>query len=296
MIGILGASGYIGQSFISELIRQNVSFREYSREKHNYDNLKSLIDIIHTDGLSILINCAGYTGKPNVDACERNKNACYQANVELVRIITTACALADVTLLHISSGCIYTGDNDGKGFTEEDEPNFHSRSEIKGSFYSDTKTLAESIIHSAWEKSYIARLRIPFDGVDSPRNYLTKLQKYEKLLEAQNSISHRGDFVEACIHLLKNKAEFGIYNIVNSGAILTSQVTELLKEANLLDSYEMISEEEFYKEVKVAAPRSNCILDNSKLINSGFNMRTSHEALRSAIDELKQQKESLVKE
>jgi len=58
----------------------------------------------------------------------------------------------------------------------------------------------------------------------------------------------------------------------------------------------MISEEEFYKQVKVDAPRSNCILDNSKLINSGFDIRTSEEALKSAIGQLKQKKESPIKE
>jgi len=80
MIGILGASGYVGEEFASELIAQNVNFREYSRKKHNYYNLESLLDIIHKDNLSILINCAGYTGKPNVDTCEDNKKECYEAN------------------------------------------------------------------------------------------------------------------------------------------------------------------------------------------------------------------------
>ena len=32
MIGILGASGYIGQAFVQELIDQNTSFREFSRK------------------------------------------------------------------------------------------------------------------------------------------------------------------------------------------------------------------------------------------------------------------------
>tara|TARA_R100000008_G_scaffold58463_2_gene36290 strand:+ start:2973 stop:3836 length:864 start_codon:yes stop_codon:yes gene_type:complete len=287
MIGILGASGYIGQAFVQELIDQNTSFREFSRKKDNYYSLESLINIIHDNGLSVLINCAGYTGKPNVDVCESNKEECYKANVELAKIISTACALTNVTLLHISSGCIYTGDNKGLGFTEEDDPNFHSFSEITGSFYSHTKTIAESIVKSTWEKSYIARLRIPFDGVGGPRNYLTKLQKYEKLLEADNSISHRGDFVKACIHLLKNKADFGIYNIVNTEPVTTSEVAKLLKSEGLLEDYTLLNEEEFYKDVKPKAPRSNCVLNNNKLLDTGFKMRNSKDALIESIRELK---------
>ncbi len=287
MIGILGASGYVGQQFSKELVSQGTVFREYNRQRDDYYDLKKLIEILHKDQITMLINCAGYTGKPNVDTCEYNKDECYDANVELAKTVATACSLTDVRLLHVSSGCIYTGDNDGKGFSEEDEPNFHSSSEIKGSFYSSTKTLGESVIKSSWGNSYIARLRIPFDGDDSPRNYLTKLQKYEKLLEATNSISHRGDFVKACIHLFKSKSDFGIYNVVNTNPVTTSEVAELLKSEGLLEGYALLSEEEFYEEVKPKAPRSNCVLNNDKLLNTGFKIRNSRDALIESIKELK---------
>tara|TARA_Y100000114_G_C11751932_1_gene324787 strand:+ start:945 stop:1814 length:870 start_codon:yes stop_codon:yes gene_type:complete len=283
MIGILGASGYIGQAFVQELIDQNVSFREFSRKKDNYYSLKDLAELIDNNGISVLINCAGYTGKPNVDACEDNKDECYKGNVELAKTVATACSITNATLLHISSGCIYTGDNNGAGFTEEDEPNFHALSEITGSFYSNTKTIAESIIESTWEKSYIARLRIPFDNIDSPRNYLSKLQNYEKLLGAVNSISHRKEFVQACIHLAKEKCDYGIYNIVNTDPVNTEQVAELLKEYKLIDSYDILTEKEFYKNIDVKAPRSNCVLDNSKLINSGFKVKASIEAVEDCL-------------
>tara|TARA_R100000008_G_C3563773_1_gene157853 strand:+ start:367 stop:1239 length:873 start_codon:yes stop_codon:yes gene_type:complete len=287
MIGLLGASGYMGQSFINELVNEDIAFLELSRKKHNYYDLESLINFINKYPVEALINCAGYTGKPNVDACENNQNECYEANVELAKTIALACSLTDTKLLHISSGCIYTGDKDGEGFTEEDAPNFHHTSEIKGSYYSGTKTIAESIVKNTWNNSYIARLRIPFDEIDSPRNYLTKLQKYTKLLNATNSISHRADFTKACIHLLKNKAEFGIYNITNTDPINTSQVADLLKEYKFIDSYELVEEEDFYKKVDAKAPRSNCVLNNDKIINTGFNMRTSEEALVDSLENWK---------
>ncbi len=287
MIGILGASGYIGRQFTEELISQGTVFREYNRSRDNYYDLKSLIDLIHKDQLTVLINCAGYTGKPNVDACEYNKDECYEANVELAKTIATACSLTDVVLLHVSSGCIYTGDNNGKGFKEEDEPNFHSSSKIKGSFYSGTKAVGESVVSSTWQKSYIPRLRIPFDEEDSTRNYLSKLQRYNKLLDAVNSISHRKEFVQACIHLIKKKCDYGIYNVVNTDPINTKQVAELLKEYKLIDSYDILNEEEFYKNVDVKAPRSNCILDNSKLINTGFEIRNSIDAIRNSLENWK---------
>ena len=50
-------------------------------------------------------------------------------------------------------------------------------------------------------QSYIWRLRIPFDEVDNPRNYLSKVQRYPKVYDNVNSISHRADFVRACLDL-----------------------------------------------------------------------------------------------
>jgi len=284
MIGILGASGYIGHCFSEELVKQETYFREFSRSKHDYYDLEYLIHLIHSNEIKTLINCAGYTGKPNVDACEYNKDECYEANVELAKTVSTACALTDTKLMHISSGCIYSGDKDGKGFTEEDPPNFHSGSNPKGSFYSGTKAVAESVVGNSWEKTYIPRLRIPFDEEDSPRNYLSKLQKYDKLLDAVNSVSHKREFVQACIHLIQKECDYGIYNIVNTNPINTKQVAELLKEYKLIDSYDILSEEEFYKNVDVKAPRSNCILDNSKIIDSGFDIRNSVDAIRDSLE------------
>ena len=285
MIGILGASGYIGHCFSQELVRQETYFREFSRSKNDYYDLEHLIHLIHSNDIKVLINCAGYTGKPNVDACEYNKNECYEANVELAKTVATACAFTDTVLMHISSGCIYTGDKgDGMGFTEKDYPNFHAGSEVKGSFYSSTKSIAETVVKSAWEKSYIARLRIPFDNIDSPRNYLSKLQKYDKLLNAVNSVSHRVEYVQACIHLIKQQCDYGIYNIVNIDPINTEQVAKLLKEHKFIDSYDILDEDDFYKKVNTKAPRSNCILDNSKLLSTGFKIRNSADAIVDSLE------------
>ena len=73
-------------------------------------------------------------------------------------------------------------------------------------------------------QSYIWRLRIPFDEFDSARNYLSKVQRYEKVYDNVNSISHRGDFVRACLDLWERRAPFGIYNVTNPGFVTTRQV------------------------------------------------------------------------
>ena len=76
MIIVLGGTGYIGETFLSELNSRNLNFVNYSRKDfdyYNYDNLYVKLKLMKPD---FLINCAGYTGKPNVDVCEKNKTEC----------------------------------------------------------------------------------------------------------------------------------------------------------------------------------------------------------------------------
>ena len=94
---------------------------------------------------------------------------------------------------HVSSGCIYTGSKaDDSGFTELDPLNFSFRTN-NCSIYSGTKALGEECLSHS-NSTYIWRLRIPFSNEDSPRNYISKLLRYDTLLDARNSISNLTEF------------------------------------------------------------------------------------------------------
>ena len=72
---------------------------------------------------AFLVNCAGYTGKPNVDACEVHKAATLVGNTLLPQTIAHACAAAGIPWGHVSSGCIYAGAHvqmDGRSHIEPD--------------------------------------------------------------------------------------------------------------------------------------------------------------------------------
>ena len=105
------------------------------------------------------------------------------------------------------------------GFTETDTPNFTFR-DLPCSFYSGTKALGEEAI-AAFGQSLSGGLRIPFDQFDNRRNYLSKVQRYPKVYENVNSISHRGDFAQRCLDLWDRQAPFGTYNVTNPGYVTT---------------------------------------------------------------------------
>jgi dTDP-4-dehydrorhamnose reductase len=282
-IWILGASGYVGGAYQRLLERQGVPFRALPRNVLDYYNLPALTAALHEARPAFLVNCAGYTGKPNVDACELHKTECLNGNAILPGVLRAACEATGTPWGHVSSGCIFTGRRtDGGGFRESDAPNFSFRTN-NCSFYSGTKALGEEVLVGARD-CFIWRLRIPFNEVDSPRNYLTKLMRYDRLLEAENSLSQLDEFVRATWECWEKRVPFGIYNVTNPGHVTTHEVVELIKQSGVCNKqFEFFSDEADFMNKAAKTPRSNCILDSSKLLASGIVMSEVHDAIAKAL-------------
>jgi dTDP-4-dehydrorhamnose reductase len=309
MILVLGASGYIGEAFVRELQRRQWAFKPLSRKEVDYSRLEVLLKCLKEAKPEFLVNVAGFTGKPNVDACEIAKADTLVGNALLPQTIAHACAICAIPWGHVSSGCVFSGAKvtvNGRrhaekdltrpdlrslvdqspdaihGFTETDTPNFTFR-DPPCSFYSGTKALGEEAIAGVGQ-SYIWRLRIPFDEFDNSRNYLSKVQRYEKVYDNVNSISHRGDFARACLDLWDRRAPFGIYNVTNPGFVTTRQVVavveRILKPDKRFEFWQ--NDTEFYRRAAKTL-RSNCVLDVSKLLATGVKIRPVIEAIEDSL-------------
>ena len=280
---LVGSTGYVGSEFVSQI--QSRGFRLTEIGRHNCDvySVAELANHLRVSAPDILINCAGYTGKPNVDACERDKSNCLAGNAVLPGVIAEACEMTDVPWGHVSSGCIFTGTRpDGGGFRESDAPNFSFR-QNNCSFYSGTKALGEEVLINA-NRCYQWRVRIPFSHIDSSRNYLSKVQRYETLLEAENSLSNLGEFVAAALDCFVLNLPFGTYNMTNPGSVTTSEVVSLIQASGLVDREFRFfeSEKEFMKKAAIT-PRSNCVLDSSKAIGAGLKLTPVKESIEAAL-------------
>ena len=279
MIYLLGGSGYVGSAYQALLQRKGIPFRNLRRADFDYTNQAALTELLRRDKPEFLINAAGYTGKPNVDACELHKADCVMGNVVLPGIIAQACTDAGVPWGHVSSGCIYTGSRpDGTGFTETDVPNFSFRTN-NCSFYSGTKALGEEVLAS-FSNVYIWRLRIPFNNIDNPRNYLTKLLRYTTLLEAGNSISQLEEFVGSTFACWEKRVPFGKYNITNPGHVTTREVVDLIKKAGVSNKdFQFFKDETHFMATAAKTPRSNCTMNSNKLASVGIQMTEVHTAV-----------------
>ena len=279
MIYLLGGSGYVGHAYQALLTRKGIPFLNLKRSELDYSDVARLTAALKADRPEFLINAAGYTGKPNVDACELHKTECLFGNAVLPGRIAEACTAAGVPWGHVSSGCIYTGSRpDGSGFTELDAPNFTFR-QNNCSFYSGTKALGEEVLAGRTDV-YLWRLRIPFDEVESPRNYLTKLMRYQRLLEAENSISQLAEFVGATFACWEKRIPFGTYNVTNPGKVTTREVVDLIRASGVCTKqFEFFKDESDFMHTAAKTPRSNCVMDSSKLARAGIVMTEVHEAI-----------------
>ena len=292
MFIVLGKTGYIGSAFVQYLQEHDIDHVALSRRDVDYTNEKIFKKYLQDGWKNTnhhfwklqaggIINCSGYIGKPNVDACELAKAETLIGSSNLPEKIARICGEMNVPFIHISSGCIYGGYD--KDFSENDPPNFDFQN---GSFYSGSKALAERLIAATNKDSYIFRLRIPFDEHNSPRNYITKMLSYDKLLNAVNSMSHRKDFVTACVELAMSKSPYGIYNLTNPGRVDTKTVIDMIKkhQPDLRESFTFYEDEDTFLG-DVTAPRSNCVLDTSKMeaVLGAKKMRPLEAALEESI-------------
>ncbi len=264
---LIFGKGYIASKF-KERFASDAQISELRLEDYS-----SIREELLREKPDVVLNCAGKTGRPNVDWCEDHKMETLASNVIAPLLLARACEELNLYMVHIGSGCVYEGYREGQGYAEEDAPNF------AGSYYSKTKAWSEEMLA---EFSVLQlRLRMPFDSIPSERNFITKITKYSKVISVPNSISVLDDFLFAADALIQKRAT-GIYNVTNPGVITHQEILDLYRE--LVDPdyhYELFSVSEMEKITK--AKRSNCGLSVDKLEREGIHLRPVHQAVRESL-------------
>jgi dTDP-4-dehydrorhamnose reductase len=270
--------GYVGNEINRLLNRCNIHFK--SRNELDYHDQGVLRRYIGNNDIKYVINCSGFTGRPNVDECEDKKEECSLLNVFVPLKIAESCKVLDVNYIHISSGCIYGGYD--KVYTEEDTPDFGFYSSVS-SFYSKTKHLYEVLTSTG----LTLRIRMPFTPYLGSRNYLSKLIKYNTLLDLINSKTYLPDVCRFIQHIIDNEIyvnNIGPLNFVNPKPHSTKHVAKKLSSYNLINLGEKVFVDSV-KDINTKAGRSNCVLSIDKLTRlfPEFNMQTEESALDEAL-------------
>ncbi len=253
-----GKTGWIGQKMVVLLREEGQIVYVAESRLENREEVESEIQLRRPD---YIFNCAGLTGTPNVDWCEDHQQQTIRTNIIGILNLADIAYLHDIHVTNFGTGCIYEYDAEhpmgsGKGFTEEDEPNF------AGSFYSKTKIMLEKLLDS-YPNVLNLRLRMPISSELHPKNFITKITKYQKVINIPNSMSILDDLLPIAIKMTLCNLK-GNFNFVNPGTISHNELLDLYK--TYIDpnfTYTNFTIEEQNEILK--ARRSNNELDTTKL-------------------------------
>mmetsp|Transcript_19511 Transcript_19511/g.28258 ORF Transcript_19511/g.28258 Transcript_19511/m.28258 type:complete len:313 (+) Transcript_19511:67-1005(+) len=255
-----GKTGWIG-GLMADLVKKEDGIECFLAESRieNRADVEAELDKVKP---SHVLMSAGITGRPNIDWCEDHKPETIRTNVIGTLNVADLCNMKNIHCTIYATGCIFKYDDEhalgsGVGFTEESFPNFAE------SFYSETKGYMEQML-KCYPKCMILRVRMPISDDLIHRNFVTKIVKYERVVNIPNSMTVLTEMLPASLAMAKAGLT-GVYNFTNPGVISHNQVLDLYKKyIDPTYTYKNFTVEEQAKVIK--AGRSNNELDTTKLM------------------------------
>jgi len=276
---VFGKSGWIGAKLIEMLTESGKEVYGAESRLENRGDVDAELDKVKP---AFVLNAAGLTGRPNVDWCEDNKEAVIRVNVVGTLGLIDACWQRGIHVTNYATGCIYEYDAEhtigGKGFTEVDRPNYFA------SYYSKTKAMAEEL-QVQYDNVLVLRLRMPISDDLHSRSFVTKITKYDRVVDVANSMTVLHDLLPLSLDMTARRLK-GVYNFTNPGAISHNEVLTLYRD--IVDpsfKWKNFSLEEQAKILK--AGRSNNTLDATKLTTLYPEVPEIHEAMAGCFRRMK---------
>ncbi|KAI5393998.1 trifunctional UDP-glucose 4,6-dehydratase/UDP-4-keto-6-deoxy-D-glucose 3,5-epimerase/UDP-4-keto-L-rhamnose-reductase RHM1 [Lathyrus oleraceus] len=258
---IYGKTGWIGGLLGKICDEERISW-EYGRGR--LQDRRSVLEDVKRVRPTHVLNAAGVTGRPNVDWCESHKVETIRTNVVGTLTLADVCKESDLYVMNFATGCIFEYDKEhplgsGIGFKEEDTPNF------LGSFYSKTKAMVEELLKE-YDNVCTLRVRMPISSdLSNPRNFITKISRYNKVVNIPNSMTVLDELLPISIEMAKRSLK-GIWNFTNPGVISHNEILELYRD--YIDPSFKWNNFDLEEQAKViVAQRSNNEMDGSKLKN-----------------------------
>jgi len=143
---------------------------------------------------------------------------------------------------------------------------------------------------------YIFRIRMPFCSTWSERNILTKLLKYDNIIDEKNSVTNLEDLcgyiLYFLIDILDNNIQrsYGIYNVINPEPLMTSEIVETLTSYGLVNpNWSKITLDQLY--TQTIAKRSNCVLSDDKISSLGLKLPPTKQSLARCVESMLETKD-----
>lgn len=242
---------------------------------------KTAIENFDWSEIKVILNAAAYT---NVDGAEtpEGRVAAWNVNATAVGNLARVASNIDATLVHISTDYVFDG-------AEQLHPEGEPFSPL--SVYGASKA-AGDIAVSTTKKHYILRTSwVIGDGKNFVRTMLGLGEKGVSptvVADQIGRLTFTSELVKAIDHLLTTNAEFGTYNVSNSGepASWADITREIFKHAgyNNLQVTDTTTAEYFAGKDGIAPRPLQSTLDLSKIQATGFTASNWQDDLKAYIE------------
>lgn len=228
---IFGGKGWIGQQLVSFLESNCKDTTAIWLAKSRADDAASVTTELQHIKPDVVFSCIGRThgeGVETIDYLEQKGKILDNVRDNLFApiVLADACHKAHVYFAYLGTGCIFERDGGGRAFTEADEPNFF------GSGYSVVKGFTDRLMHTlecGRENTLNIRIRMPITHEPNPRNFITKITGYDKVVNVQNSMSVLPSLFGPLLTLIKGKY-VGTINLTNPGTISHNEILDMYTE------------------------------------------------------------------
>ena len=269
---VYGANGWIGSQFC-DIIHNSTNNRHtliYGGSRlNNIEQVRG--EILRTRPTNVFCFTGRTHGKigekiyTTIDYLEQDGKLVDNIRDNLFSPICLAklCEDARVHLTYLGTGCIFKYDGEhpfGKeenGFSESSKPNFF------GSGYSIVKGFTDQLMKLFPKTVLNLRIRMPITGTPNPRNFITKITKYDKICSIPNSMTILPELLPLVI-AFADMRHCGTVNLTNPGLITHNEILAMYKEIVDPDfEWENFTEEEQSKILH--AERCNNFMETGRL-------------------------------
>jgi len=272
---IYGHRGWIGCQVVELLSKDpsNILCLPETRID-NVEEIKKDLDCFQPDRVISLTGRTHGPGYGTIDYLEQKGKLTENIRDNLYGpiVLATICRERNIHYTYLGTGCIFTYDEEHPMdfeqmsidqdrtkmlFDETALPNYFDSS------YSAVKGFTDRLMHLYDDSCLNIRIRMPITSHDNPRNFISKIIRYQKVISIPNSMTVLDELLPAMLRLSQERVT-GTVNLCNPGVISHNEILDLYREyVDPKFTYQNFSAEELLK--VTACGRSNNALSTEKL-------------------------------
>lgn len=263
---VFGHKGWIGQQVLSHIAAAGHEGVGATSRADDEVAVAAELDAVKPDRVISLIGRTRGEGFLTIDYLEQKGKLRENMRDNLWGPVVLAQLTSQrgIHCVYMGTGCIFHYDDDkhalgnGIGFTEDDDANFF------GSAYSTCKGFTDRIMRLIFNTTALnVRTRMPITPDDSAYNFITKIVKYDKVVNIPNSMTVLPALLPKLVDMSVNKV-VGTVNLTHPGVISHNEVLELYKK-HVDPSYTWANFTVEEQDKILLSGRSNNLLDTERL-------------------------------